>query len=128
MNYLWQDGSTDPNYITSQSGEFILIVSNSCGSNADTIVVDISGVPPAPSLGPDTTLCEGVLLNLISNADAETTINWQDGSSAHSFLVSSTGIYTLTESNRCGEGSDTIMVLYLDAPDPFSLGSDTILS
>lgn len=127
VNYLWQDGSTDPNYTTSQSGEFILIVSNSCGSNADTIVVDISGVPPAPSLGPDITLCEGVVLNLISNADAETTIKWQDGSSAHSFLVYSAGIYSLTESNRCGEGSDTILVLFLDAPDPFSLGSDTIL-
>ncbi len=127
VNYMWQDGSTDSDYTTTQSGEFILNVSNSCGSDADTLVVDISGVPPVAALGSDTTLCEGVRLNLISNADAETTIEWQDGSSAHSFLVSSAGMYTLSESNRCGAAADTINIDYLDLPDPFSFGPDTIL-
>jgi len=127
VNYVWQDGSTTPNFTTTQSGEFILHVSNNCGSDADTIVVDISGFPPMPALGPDTTLCEGVQLNLLSNADAETIIEWQDGSSAPSFLVAAAGMYILSESNRCGAAADSIQVNYLDAPDPFSLGRDTIL-
>ncbi len=127
VNYLWQDGSTDPQFVTTQSGEFILQVSNNCGVDADTIVVDISGIPPTPVLGNDTTLCEGVSLQLQSNADSQTSIEWQDGSSNLSFNVTTAGTYTLSESNRCGDAADTIVVSYLDAPDPFSLGSDTTL-
>ena len=127
VNYLWQDGATTPVYTTTQSGVFILTVNNSCGADTDTIAVDISGVPPTPVLGPDTTLCEGVTLVLISSADAETSIEWQDGSSAPTFTVSSPGTYTLAESNRCGDAADTMTVDYLDAPDPFTLGPDTTL-
>jgi len=127
VNYAWQDGSTDPDFTTTQSGVFILAVNNNCGSATDTIVVDISGVPPTPVLPADTTLCEGITLTLTSTADAETTIEWQNGSSAPTFTVSTAGVYTLSESNRCGDAADTITVAYLDAPDPFTLGADTTL-
>ena len=127
VHYLWQDGSTNSSYTTSSSGTFILEVSNNCGVDTDTIVVDISGVAPVVYLGPDTTLCEGMILTLISNADAITTTQWQDGSSALSYPVTSPGMYSLMESNRCGNDQDTIEVAYLDAPDPFNLGPDTIL-
>ncbi|MBL0006224.1 MAG: hypothetical protein IPP25_03285 [Saprospiraceae bacterium] len=127
MNYEWQDGSTGPDFTTTQSGVFILAVNNNCGSATDTIVVDISGVPPTPVLPADTTLCEGISLTLTSTADAETTIEWQNGSSAPAFTVTAAGVYTLSESNRCGDAADTITVAYLDAPDPFTLGSDTTL-
>lgn len=127
VNYLWQDGATTPAYTTNQSGVYILTVNNNCGADTDTIAVDISGVPPTPVLGPDTTLCEGISLMLISSADAETSIEWQDGSSAPTFTVSSAGTYTLSESNRCGDAADTLVVNYLDGPDPFTLGPDTTL-
>ena len=127
VDYLWQDGSTDPNFITTQSGTFSLQVNNNCGTDSDTLLVDISGVPPIPALGPDTTLCEGITLNLISTADQETTIEWQNGSSSPTFTVSSAGTYILSESNRCGDAADTLVVDYLETPYPFSLGPDTIL-
>jgi gliding motility-associated-like protein len=127
VNYLWQDGSSSPDFVTAVSGTFILNVSNNCGTDADTINVDISGVPPSPALGPDTTLCEGITLLLTSDADAITSIQWQDGSSAPTFSVSTPGTFILSESNRCGDAADTIIVDYLDAPDPFSLGPDTTL-
>ena len=127
VNYEWQDGSTNPDFTTTQSGVFILEVNNNCGSATDTIVVDISGVPPTPVLPADTTLCEGISLVLLSTADAETTIEWQNGSSAPTFTVTTAGVFTLSESNRCGDAADTITVTYLDAPDPFTLGSDATL-
>jgi len=127
VTYVWQDGSTNPSYTTAQSGVFILEVSNNCGTDTDTIAVDISGVAPVVDLGADTTLCEGINLQLISNADAITTIQWQDGSSTSSFAVTSPGIYSLAEYNRCGDDQDTITITYLDAPDPFTLGADTTL-
>jgi len=127
VTYLWQDGSTNPDFTTTQSGVFSLEVNNNCGSATDTIVVDISGVPPTPVLPADTTLCEGMALLLTSTADAETIIEWQNGSSANTFTVTSAGAYTLAESNRCGDAADTLTVAYLDAPDPFTLGPDTTL-
>ncbi|MBL0006219.1 MAG: hypothetical protein IPP25_03260 [Saprospiraceae bacterium] len=66
-------------------------------------------------------------MTLTSTADAETTIEWQNGSSAPAFTVTAAGVFTLSESNRCGDAADTITVAYLDAPDPFTLGSDTTL-
>jgi gliding motility-associated-like protein len=127
VNYLWQDGSTNPDFTTSQSGIIILEVTNNCGSATDTISVDISGIPPIPVLPADTSLCEGNSLLLTTNADPETTIEWQDGSSAPTLTITSAGMYILSESNRCGDASDTIMVTYLAAPDAFTLGADTIL-
>ena len=88
VDYLWQDGSVDPQYVTTQSGVFILQVSNNCGTDSDTILVDISGMHPSPVLGPDTTLCEGISLVLSSAANAETAVEWQDGSILPNFLAS----------------------------------------
>lgn len=90
-------------------------------------MVNISGVPPAPVLGPDTTLCEGISLVLSSAANAETSVEWQDGSALPNYTVTVAGIYILSESNRCGDASDTIAISYLDTPDPFTLGPDTTL-
>ncbi len=127
VNYLWQDGSTSPDFVTSVSNTLILQVSNLCGTDADTLVIDIHGVPPTPQLGTDTTLCEGISLVLTSTADTETSIAWQDGSSQSTFNVSTPGMYSLHESNHCGNAGDTIVVAYIDAPDDFTLGTDTIL-
>jgi gliding motility-associated-like protein len=127
VDYTWQDGSNNPDYITTQSGIFILEVNNNCGSASDTIVVDISGVPPTPILPADTTLCEGLSMTLNATSDPETTIAWQNGSSLPTFTVTSAGVYILSESNNCGEAADTITITYLDAPEPFTLGPDTTL-
>jgi gliding motility-associated-like protein len=127
VSYLWNDGSTNSSFVTSTSGEFILQVSNACGTDADTIVVDIHGTVPIVNLGADTTLCEGVSLVLTSSADAETFVAWQDGSALPSFTVTTDGVYSLYESNHCGEATDTIAVSYIDAPSAFSLGPDTLL-
>ncbi|MBP6679656.1 MAG: gliding motility-associated C-terminal domain-containing protein, partial [Saprospiraceae bacterium] len=98
-----------------------------CGADRDTIVVDISGSSPLPQLGPDTTLCAGNSLALMSDADDITSIEWQDGSDTPFFLVTVPGLYILSESNRCGDAVDSILVTYIDPPAPFDLGPDTTL-
>ena len=127
VNYLWQDGSTASSFSTSVSGEFILQVSNACGTDTDTIMVDIHGVTPVVDLGSDTTLCEGEILVLTSSAILENTILWQDGTGGDMYSVSTAGTYSLFESNHCGEDTDTITVLFTQAPEPFDLGADTLL-
>ena len=127
VDYLWQDGSTASSFSTSVSGEFILQVSNTCGDDTDTIVVDIHGTIPVVDLGADTTLCEGEVLVLNASAISENTIVWQDGSGGDTYDVSTPGIYSLFESNHCGDDTDTIVVTYNPTPQPFDLGSDTLL-
>jgi gliding motility-associated-like protein len=127
VNYLWQDGSTGSNFSTTQSEIVILEVSNNCGTDIDTVIIDIEGQIPTPNLGADTLLCEGASLVLASDADAITNVLWQNGSTGTTFTVTNAGTYILEESNHCGNVSDTIVVTYLDAPAPFSLGVDTTL-
>ncbi len=127
VDYLWQDGSTGPEFIADQSTMVILEVSNNCGIATDTVIVDVSGTIPMPDLGPDTMVCEGVVLVLTSNADATTSIQWQDGSTGINFNVTQPGIFILAESNHCGSAEDTLDVNFISAPEPFTLGPDTIV-
>ncbi|HZV70081.1 MAG TPA: gliding motility-associated C-terminal domain-containing protein [Saprospiraceae bacterium] len=127
VNYLWQDGSDNSFYIATASGTYYLDVNNLCGTDTDTIEVEISGTSPVTDLGSDTTLCEETLLILTSQPDLITTNTWQDGSTGLTFVVQSPGIYSLTRVNHCGESSDSIEILFIDAPQPFDLGTDTLL-
>lgn len=127
VDYLWQDGSTGPEFTTDQSMSVILEVSNNCGVARDTVEVDVSGTIPTPDLGPDTMVCEGVELVLTSNADASTIVQWQDGSTSLNYNVTQPGTYILVESNHCGSAADTMDVSFMSAPEPFSLGLDTIV-
>jgi len=127
VDYLWQDGSTGPDFTTDQSMSVILEVSNNCGVARDTVLVDVSGTVPKPDLGPDSTVCDGVVLVLTSNADALTEVQWQDGSTSLSYNVTQSGTYILVESNHCGTAADTMDVNFISAPEPFTLGSDTVL-
>jgi len=127
VDFLWQDGSGGPSFTTTTSGMFYLQVSNSCGTDSDTILVDIHGTVPTPDLGPDSSLCEGTTLTLLSSADVETTNTWQDGSTASSFLVINPGVYVLTLTNHCGENSDSVLISYQALPVGVDLGPDTVL-
>lgn len=127
VDYLWQDGSTGPSILASVSGEYNVQVTNSCGTDSDTIMVDIHGTAPVVDLGPDSTLCEGISITLSSSPDAETMTTWQDGSTLNDYVVTLPGTYSLVASNRCGIDSDTVVISYQLLPVPFDLGSDQIL-
>jgi gliding motility-associated-like protein len=127
VNFLWQDGSTNPSFTASISGQYYVQVSNACGIDTDTVNVDIHGTIPQPDLGPDTILCEGNSLMLMSNADAETSSVWQNGSSQPTFLVNVPGTFVLLQNNHCGQNTDTITVTYQPLPVNVDLGADTVL-
>ncbi len=124
--YTWQDGSTNPFFLTSTDSELVLHIANSCGEANDTLSIRFT-TPPDPDLGPDTLLCDHDVLTLVSNIEAQTTNIWQDGSHGSDFVVTAAGVYSLQQSNICAAKSDSIVVTYKSSPPPFSLGPDVIL-
>ena len=127
VTYLWQDGSTDENYTANSSGSYYVQVSNACGVDSDTIMVNLDDSVPSPYLGPDTILCEGQTLLLQSFSASGTSIEWQDGSTGEKLEVSTSGIYSLQEANHCGSASDSIVVELEVAPPLIDLGPDRVL-
>jgi gliding motility-associated-like protein len=127
VSYVWSDGTTGSTLTTTSTGSYSLTVSNACGTDSDTVIVDISGQAPDMALGPDTTLCAAETLVLSVMADAETIVTWQDNTVGTNYLVTAPGTYAVRASNRCGTDADSIDVEYINPPGPFTLGPDTVL-
>lgn len=110
--YLWQDNSTNPTFNATISGTYWVQVTNNCGVDVDS--VDITFTPaPVISLGNDTTLCNGEIINYdVSTPGAS--YQWQDNSTSPTFNVSSAGTYWVNVTvNGCSD-ADTATISYLN--------------
>jgi gliding motility-associated-like protein len=120
-SYLWQDGSTTPNYELSQAGTYWVEVQKGNCTFTDTIVVlpDESAI----ALGSDTMLCQGdeITLNLSESKDLE----WQDGSKTPSFTVRESGIYWVESKDSLCRFRDSIHITYKAAA--LNLGADRVI-
>jgi len=119
--YDWNTGADEASIEVSNSGIYSLeLTVNNCSYTSELeVTVNAS---PSFSLGDDMELCEGenTLLDLSSEAG---TYLWQDGSTADSFLVDESGIYSVTVTlNNC-TGTDEIEIIFNPIPE-FDLGDD----
>ena len=125
VDYLWQDGSTDPIYFAALPGAYIVEVSNDCQTGTDTLNVGHLPVPIV-YLGNDTVLCGQHNLTL----DAEnpgSTYEWFNGTNTQMVSVTTTGTYYVAVTNPDGcVGYDTIDIGF-EMPTLVSLGSDTTI-
>ena len=64
---------------------------------------------------------------LTPSDDQSITNLWQDGTEGLSYLVSEPGIYSVVQSNSCGQDVDSIHIDFIEAPMAFDLGPDTII-
>jgi gliding motility-associated-like protein len=79
-------------------------------------------------LGNDTAIvCVGQVLPLVPNIAQIVDFEWQDGSDAPVFVVDAPGIYSVTVTDACGSGSDTIEVSYITDVPTVDLGPNTVL-
>ncbi|CAA9213053.1 MAG: hypothetical protein AVDCRST_MAG56-14 [uncultured Cytophagales bacterium] len=110
--YRWQDGSTGSSYTVTKAGEYKVeaVAAGLCQPSVGSIRVAYRELP-LPALGADTTLCPGQEL-LLSVTRADAALQWQDGSSGSSYLVSRPGKYKVTVSNGSCAASDEIQVDY----------------
>ncbi|MEM1214639.1 MAG: gliding motility-associated C-terminal domain-containing protein [Bacteroidota bacterium] len=122
--YLWQDGSTDPTFTVTTSGEYFVIVDVDGCTASDTTQVTINA-SPALDLGPNQSACAGETVTLMSNVSADT-FEWQDGSANDNLSVTNTGLYWLEATANGCSARDTVEVTFLDVA-AVDLGSDTLL-
>jgi len=112
--YVWQDGSTLPDYVVSGPGIYsVTVTANGC-SAVDGIIVNYNALPVV-DLGPDLSLCDGNTRVLSATTPGGSYI-WQDGSTASTFNVTGPGTYSVQVTvNNC-PATDAVDIAYNPYP------------
>ncbi|MFK7786322.1 MAG: hypothetical protein AB8B56_14475, partial [Crocinitomicaceae bacterium] len=108
VSYNWQDGSTNSSYLVNAAGTYWVEISDACGTNSDTIVVDYFS--STIDLGNDTVLCDGATLLLDATTTGATSYLWQDASVNVTFNVTQAGQYSVAVTAGTCVIEDTIQV------------------
>ncbi|MEM9919155.1 MAG: gliding motility-associated C-terminal domain-containing protein [Bacteroidota bacterium] len=100
-DYLWSDGSTQPDLLVLQGGTYAVTVS--LGNCSITDSIDVRSVPElALDLGRDTSLCLGETVKVPKQVGPFDYFIWRDGSDSLQRTFSQSGYYELTIGNECG--------------------------
>ena len=124
--YSWTGGSTNDSIFVSSGGTYSVSASNSCGSATDNITINELPLPVATISAVGTTFCIGDSI-LLTGAGG-TNYLWQPSAASTSSISATTsGTYTLTASNSCGNDTATITVSTANPPTAnITTGSPTI--
>ena len=112
VNYLWSTGELSNLILADTTNSYYLTIEDqySC-SFSDTIRVTIDSSMFDLTLGEDTTLCAGNVINLINPNTSISSYLWSTGSINSTTLVDTMGAYKLQVSNGRCQVSDTINIL-----------------
>ena len=113
FEYLWQDGSTSPEFQVQTSGTYSLTVSNQCGVEGGQIAIQVL-FPPEVNLGEDLTVCEedDEPIMLDASFGPGTSYLWQNGSRNPQYAIDGGmgGQFYVEVSNQCGMAVDTLNI------------------
>lgn len=122
--YLWTPGNLTTQKITvSTTGQYIVEISNACGTLKDTIDVSIETTPPVFDLGPNLRLCSPLTEKIgVSLIGVE--YLWSTGSVDSTIIVSTSGTYSLKITNACGTSEDYLVAIVDNSIPIVELGPD----
>lgn len=123
-SYLWNDASLMDTLWVSSSGYYSVTVTNLCGSDSDTILVEEDTIPTV-DLGNDTVICNGSSVPLTAEFSRASYL-WNTGSTDSAIIATNQGQYWATTTNLCGMGSDTVFI-EVDSILNVDLGVDSVL-
>lgn len=123
--YLWSDSSIADSILISSSDQVSVTLFGVCDTLKDTINVRFDRPVPI-DLGPDTTFCEGPIIELDADVTVDADYQWNTGDTADHITVSKSGLYIFEAENGCGEFNDSISVTIIPLPDTALLPPDTI--
>lgn len=115
---LWSTGETGQSITVATVGTYTATLSNTCGISptSDSLILTPLTLPSAPMVTAlsSTTLCpnESVVLSA-SDICPDCSITWSSGETIENITISSSGTYTASLFNTCGEGpaSNAILVV-----------------
>ncbi|MDA9774255.1 gliding motility-associated C-terminal domain-containing protein [Saprospiraceae bacterium] len=127
---LWNNGVETAENSFNQSALIWVALSNACGTDGDSIILQVIPEVSEVDLGADVSLCDEsnyMISPFIFDFNVE--VEWNTGEMTDGIVVTETGEYWLEVSNACFAESDTILVTFGVAPMDFDLGeNDTICS
>lgn len=100
-SYLWSTGSTAVTTQVTAAGTYTVTVTNCGGTSTTSFVVATEAAPVATINASATEVCEGETINL--TAGGGTSYEWSSGETSANINPTSTGTYTVTVSNDCGD-------------------------
>lgn len=116
QNFKWSNTSSSvPTQTVTESGDYWLSASNSCGVFSDTIRVTFE--KPINTETVDTTICDGDVATFdLSHIKEDFT--WYDGSKEKIRRFEQEGDYTISLNNQCGQFTRTyrVNVTYCECP------------
>lgn len=128
--YKWQDGSTKPTYIVSQSGNYIVKVADQNCITIDTSTIQYQK-SPTPIIIRDTTKCTEDTIHLDLSLYGASYL-WQDFNQTPTYSIINPGTYYCMVKNYCGNVTDSITIrniicqCQLNIPNAFSPNGDGI--
>ncbi|MEO6132581.1 MAG: gliding motility-associated C-terminal domain-containing protein [Saprospiraceae bacterium] len=112
-DFIWNDGSSAPQKIITQSGIYSVQVTRSCLVIKDTIVVSVL---PFPSVAfTDSSLCPGDTITLDASENSGP-YTWSDGSTQSFLDVSKDGTYWVTLTNSCKTDTQFVNITTVTLP------------
>ncbi len=114
-SYLWSTGDTSDLTVVKESGDYSVTVTseNSCTDSATVSVTETENL--MVDLGPDTTLCDGIIYQLDPGSFAS--YLWSTGDTTNTVDVSDSGLYWVQVTDDFGcEGGDSVMIQYIPQP------------
>ncbi len=124
-SYEWNDGSTEPTLLVSESGIYEVSVTAGCGIQTGEIFVEYEIIPEISVLPDDTLACQGTIVLFDATLPGALTYTWQDGSTEPVFAAAETGNYAVTVTFQCGTYVDETSLIYNDYELRVDLGNDT---
>lgn len=106
---------------------YIASVNNSCGSKADTVIINVTPIPTITAR-PDTGICNGQSVTLYATSNI-TPITWNPGGLIGANVVvnpTATTTYIASVNNTCGSKTDTVIINVTPIPTLIARNDTTI--
>lgn len=123
---VWNTGDTIDSLIISQTGEYVLTLSNACGTVSDSTVISFIPYPDSVLLPPDSVYCGDSIISLKRPVNDLISWLWSDSSTTKTIKIQRSDTIWLNAFNECGSTTDTFSVLF-NGVATTELGNDTVI-
>jgi gliding motility-associated-like protein len=129
LNFLWNNGFNTDSIIINKTGNYIVTVSNMCGSDADTMQVNFLKSPTVNFVLDSIKECFTKPIQLVPKVTGTKPYQylWSNGSVDSTSTIMATDTVKLTVKNSCGSAIDSIVVNLIPYPTKTYFGKEFLV-